>query len=427
MNIFKRLGVAIDFFRNVDSGKLFQSLLGERNISFLGGFTFTDGSQKLFLREGYAKNSDVYSINRKIAQTAALIPWKLYDVKAKGERELVTEGELFQLLKCPNRLQTKVEYTELAITYLNVTGNSYTAGSKAEGMGEVIREFTNLPSDETEIILGNVIDPIFGYQVNGVRTVRFEKDEVMHVKYSNPAGQDEERLVGMSPLQAGNRVLQTGNNQQEASASILKNKGASGILTSDGERSFNKEQGEELQSAWDKKASGATRYGKILATSAQLRYLQIGMSPTDLRLIENQVITLRQLCNIYSVDSSLFNDPANKTFNNRKEATKALYTESVLPTLGLLIEGLNIWLLPAWSARDNKNYLLEPDVQSINALREDINELSKRVSQQRKDGIISGNEARDILGYDSSEVDGMDDIIISSGTKPIDQDENSTE
>ena len=151
------------------------------------------------------------------------------------------------------------------------------------------------------------------------------------------------------------------------------------------------------------------------------------MSPTDLRLIENQVITLRQLCNIYSVDSSLFNDPANKTFNNRKEATKALYTESVLPTLGLLIEGLNIWLLPAWSARDNKNYLLEPDVKSIQALREDINELSKRVSQQRKDGIISGNEARDILGYDPSEVDGMDDIIISSGTKPIDQDENGTE
>ncbi len=57
----------------------------------------------------------------------------------------------------------------------------------------------------------------------------------------------------------------------------------------------------------------------------------MAMSSADLQLIEKGVITLRAMCNVFGLDSSLFNDPANKTFNNRKEAEKSLFTNAVIP------------------------------------------------------------------------------------------------
>ena len=55
------------------------------------------------------------------------------------------------------------------------------------------------------------------------------------------------------------------------------------------------------------------------------------MSPTDLKLLEGQINNLRTICNIYGLDSSLFNDPENKTFSNRKEAQIAAYTDTYIP------------------------------------------------------------------------------------------------
>ena len=55
------------------------------------------------------------------------------------------------------------------------------------------------------------------------------------------------------------------------------------------------------------------------------------MCSTDLQLLEKGVVNLRSICSVYGVDSSLFNDPANQTYNNRKEAEKALYTNAIIP------------------------------------------------------------------------------------------------
>ncbi len=57
----------------------------------------------------------------------------------------------------------------------------------------------------------------------------------------------------------------------------------------------------------------------------------MAMSATDLQLVNSDVVTLRAVCNVFGLDSSLFNDPANKTFNNRKEAEKALFTNAIIP------------------------------------------------------------------------------------------------
>lgn len=378
---FQKALLSITNFRDLSANKYFQSLVLSPLL-----FIFTKLNFRKAVDEGYGKNVDVYSITSQISRVAAAIPIKLFDVKADGTKEEVKDSELNALLVCPNRLQLWSEYVEEALTYLLLTGNTYTAGTEAIGMGEgVWRELTPLPAHITRPITGDAINPISGYLVDFDQTTRYSFEEVMHIKYFNPTADREQMLVGMSPLQAGSQNLDASNLLQTAEASILVNKGASGIITSGSDMALRGKDKEKLQNEWSNDADGASKMGKIIAHTGDLKFIQLGMSPTDLKILESSVLKLRNFCNIYGVSSQLFNDPANKTFNNLKEAEKAFITKAVIPLYKRFIEGLNVWLLPAWSKRENKNFTLEIDTSDIEVLQEDKDKRAQRSERKSKE------------------------------------------
>ena len=104
------------------------------------------------------------------------------------------------------------------------------------------------------------------------------------------------------------------------------------------------------------------------------------MSSADLQLLEKGVINLRAMCNVFGLDSSLFNDPANKTFNNRKEAEKALYTNAVQPTLDKVEAELNRWFVPSHYPAGNVR--LRFDYSEVAALQTD------QKTEAEKDKIV---------------------------------------
>ena len=93
-----------------------------------GAFRFQDYNATNVIKDGYAKNADLYSIVRKISTSASTIPLKLYDIKADGEKEIITEGDLYNLLQQPNRLQTFTEFLDESMIYLLLSVNNYFKG-----------------------------------------------------------------------------------------------------------------------------------------------------------------------------------------------------------------------------------------------------------------------------------------------------------
>lgn len=376
MNIFQKLALkAASFtgaFDKIDDNKAYQT------YQYTGGFSFSSFDEEYIINKGYAGNADLYAIVNKIASTGAAVPLDLYEINAAGEKELITDGELFDLIQQPNRLQTKDEFIQEALMFLLLSGNSYSSGYRALGMGDQIRELNNLPPQYMQIEGGDMANPIKCYWYNEMYNTKFEADDIMHVRYANPKGQGIDRLYGLSPLQAGNNALQSSNNTYDAKGNIIKNHGVSGILTSNSEKSLNPENGKKIQDAWEAKNSNPKKFGRTLVTSAQLQFIQMGLSPTDLQLIENGVIDLRTLCNIYSVPSQLFNDVSGTTFNNMLEAKKSLYTESVLPNLNLFLSNFNNWFINSWSVAENKNYCVEANTSGIEALQKDQREEAEK-------------------------------------------------
>ena len=114
---------------------------------------------------------------------------------------------------------------------------------------------------------------------------------------------------------------------------MVKNQGVRGIVSSQGDRVMTPKEAEQLQAKFNKDHLGVNNFAKINMTSAQIAYTQMGMTADQLKVVESGVLTDRQLCNAFKVSSRLYNDPANSTFNNMKEANKSFYTKAVIPTL----------------------------------------------------------------------------------------------
>ena len=326
------------------------------------------------INEGYASVSDLYAIVRKIAQTGASMNLQVYKI-VNDEYELQESGELFDLILQPNKYQNQYEFKENALTNLLVSGNVFMTGQEFVGFGDVFKELKLLapqyidiqytPSEDGYDLVSYVYELEAYYK-------KLDPEYVKHIKYYNPTDFGVQSGWGLSPIHAGYLSMKSARDLNIAEASILANKGASGILTNKGDYPLDSDEAEQIQKAIDKRISGARKFGKIIATNASVEYIQMGMSPTDLQLIESGVVKLRQLCNLYGVDSSLFNDPANKTYNNRKEATKSLYTEAVIPSLQKFVWGLNEFVVPAYNKKDNAQYIIKIDKSKIPDLYEDM-------------------------------------------------------
>lgn len=349
-----------------------------------GGFSFSHHKFEKLLNEGYASNSDVYSIINRIAITGAAIPYKVTNTKRNGEIEVITSGNFYDSIHQPNKNQNKIEFVGEALGYQLGSGNEIMYGSEAAGMG-IISSVNVVP---TPIIRTKVLgERFFGNDILYKALNRKGKLEpltrelVKHIKYFNPTKKGVEEQMGLSPLQAAFQSLESSNEIMNASASAFKNRGSNGVISNNSNNPMDDTQSKSLQEVVNNKIGGSGNFNGIAATSANITYTPFGISPGDLKLVENGILPMRQLCNAYNADSSNFNDPDNKKFSNVQEGDKNFYTKAVIPPTNRHLEGYKELILPGWNKKDNANYNIELDLSKIEALQSDQN---KRVEKQLK-------------------------------------------
>ena len=142
----------------------------------------------------------------------------------------------------------------------------------------------------------------------------------------------------------------------------------------------------------------------------------MGMNAVDMALNEGQMLTVRQLCNIYNFPSELLNDKELNRFNGNKEAKKAAITNTVLPELRLDRDSLNSWYLEPYRVSDRKDYYLDFEINDFPELQEDLEKLWSRVDNSWE---LTPNERREMKGFDKDPKPEMDVQWIPSNLIPI--------
>ena len=401
--------------------------------------------KEAFVKGAYENNALIYSIINLITRAASVVPWVVYEVtdeksfsqykrlpseirvknlikseslKRKGLEEVVN-SKLAELIQRPNPEQGQAEFIENALGFKLITGDSYIHGVEADS---VFQELYVMPAHITEIISsGRLEDVVKGYKVRGYSyDITLPYESVLHIKYWNPDYQSPgSHLYGMSPLRAARSVITQSNDTYTANQRALQNMGAEGMLALDEEGNITPEQLGQLQQDLKSRAEGPENYKKILINTMKWKWVQFGISPVDLNIIESQKMSMRDLCSVYGISSELLNDPDNKTNTNKKESRKSLYEDRVLPELDSLRDELNRWLVPAYSKRDGIQYYIDYDMSAIPALADDLDKISERIA--RIDDLTP-NEKREALGYGRIDDEIYDRIWYPMNKVPVDGD-----
>lgn len=379
-----------------------------------------------FVKEGFCSNTDVFSVVNDIAKTASTLPKGVRDIRTK---EPIDDTPFHEYMARPNveKMLTWEDLNYQQIVWLLITGNSFLINQESFGMNAITSDIGPTPFVDIIINQDDYFDPVNHYLLNMSRQYRFEKEEMMHVKFYNPCDFADLKAAqyGMSPLMAARFVTQTGNDRWEANASVLQNKGMIGVLTDKSEYPMTNEEYEQYQEKGLERIGGAGKFGQVYFSRKNLDFVQMAMSTVDLQLLETGPVTLRALCNQYGVDSSIYNDPQNKTFNNRTEAEKSYYTKGIMPINKKFDAGYTMNVLPK-VMKNSSRYEVYTDYSKVEALQKDKLNEAKYWEILVKTGVQSATQAAIALGHDEPDETAKALIGGSSNTNNNEPEEQQT-
>ena len=342
-------------------------------------FRFKGGAaDNQLIEEGYVSNADLYSIISTLCEIGSDVPF-LVEQKTADGWELDEQSKLNDLINKPNEYTTGKDFRYNSLNYLLNTGDIF--------WYKTISSFDLVT--ETTLFESNLIDLLFD-AYGEVKTIQYSKnnttqsdylpDEIIHNMYLNPSISGLQSKRGLSPLQAGYAAMISSNNRGVASASMLENGGAANLISSGSEMVMTEDERKAVQDETDKKLGGSNKFGKNVVTTAAISVNSLGMSSQQMQMLEGTVIDRRSLCNIFKVDSSLFNDKDASTYNNMQTVSKAVYTRAVIPNNNKIISGYSS-IIPAYNSFENKELRIVQDLSNIEALPQDQLVLAEKNSK----------------------------------------------
>jgi HK97 family phage portal protein len=165
----------------------------------------------------------------------------------------------------------------------------------------------------------------------------------------------------------------------------------SGALVAKEGTTLGEEQFSRLREQIESQYGGSTNAGRPMLLENGLEWQQMGLSPTDMSILETKFSAARDVALALGVPPQLLGIPGDATYSNYKEARLAFYEDTVLPLLGYIMATFNeVFEEPFNGAK------IVPDLDSIPAIAEKRQELWDAVDKSRE---LTINEKREAKGY----------------------------
>jgi HK97 family phage portal protein len=358
-------------------------------LSLTGKPVWTPRDYERMTRAGFARNAVAYRCVRMIAESAASVPWVLFD----GESE-VTAHPLLDLLARPNPAETGAGLMEQMYGYLQTSGNAYLEAAR---VGGEIRELYALRPDRVKVIpTASGWPQGYEYAVNG-QSVRFARapdgfTPVLHMKLFNPLNDH----YGMSPAEAAQTAIDIHNASADWGKALLDN-GArpSGALVykgTDAAPNLSDQQFARLKEELEAQYQGAQNAGRPLLLEGGLEWRPLSLSPDEMDLSGVRYAAAREIALAFGVPPMLLGIPGDATYNNYREANLAFWRQTALPLVARTAQALTNWLGP----RFGDGVRLSFDADAVDALNVERESLWSRVGAA---DYLTTDEKRAAVGY----------------------------
>lgn len=355
-------------------------------------------------REGYENVSTVFRCINLISKTAAMIALGVFQESDDGD-ELIPNHPFITKLRRPNPLQGRSAFLKYWITSLLVGGRAF-IWAVPSSTGEILELWVLSPSN-VQVNLGERFGMIhsFDWNYNG-NTISLPPEHVLYTWFPNPRDQ----MLPISPLKAAAQEVDITNEGLRWNISLLANAARPNFyihMSEKSEAGITDPQYEQLKHQLKTEYSGSKNIGKTpILRIPGLQLTPFGWSPQDMHWLEGLDKADVRIANVFDVPPELVG--AQKTYENFAVADRVLITQAVLPILELFVDELNNWLMLGLDEKEFLGVLKD----KIKQLQDDQDSISKRITTEVQNGIVTRNEARVALKYPKSD-DPMADILTS--------------
>ena len=382
--------------------------LSQAVLSFLRGDSADTWKKKGFKQlsaDGYESCSTVYACVDRICKCIRPIEILLYDMKNRKEPKEVENHEALNLIRKPNEKTSWQNFINTIAAQLLIGGNCYLLKIEANSR---IKELWTLRPDTIRINeKGN-------YEYESVAgKITYTPEQIVHIKTFHPTDDRE----GLAQTGVAGISIDENMEGKRWTAAVMKNSGVpSGVLKSIEPLdtiTFN-----SLEKKLEDKTIGS-RKGRPLILEGGLEWQQVSISPRDMEWMNSRKFSTVEICSIYGVPPELIGYPEFRTYNNVAEAKQELYIQTALPLLDFILEQLNVHIISKYYGLNELWY----DQDSIQALRTNVDQLWTRVMSAKREGLLSLNEARLVIGYKTVKYGNV--IYDSMGRVPVATDDDA--
>ena len=398
------------------------------------------GRSGIYMNRGVAGNDTIYSALRILLDKtteAPLLLNEIKDEKAYNSRlqiksfddhkiikhrllslkamEEITKDPILDLLDNPNSYQSNIEFWEAFWGWYYAYGDAYVfglqPGEESRNAGKPIELHVIPASIVTKQYGGDIWQPTITYQFM-IRGVEFKlgQDDIWNLSQWNPTT-GMPYGDGLSPLQAGDKVITKAGLSAEAQASAFKNGGRITVLSGDPTKgSLTPVQMDAMKQHINDQMKGAHNNGNKVFTNGYVNAQMIGDTIRDMSMIEGDNADRARQAILMGVDPILLGDKSASSYNNASEAYKGLVRNRVVSALNKRDKSLSEWLLPKFG---NENRALCSDISYYSELQPDYAIVSSYVSNPKL--ILKSNEIRVLFGFDTENNPNYEKAIVPSG------------
>jgi hypothetical protein len=214
---------------------------------------------------------------------------------------------------------------------------------------------------------------------------------------------------GLSPVEAGAYAIDQLNESMAWLQALLQNSARpSGALVLKDGGSLSDDNFNRLKSQIEEQYSGSRNAGRPMLLEGGLDWKQMGLSPSDMGIIEAKFSAARDVALAFGVPPMLLNIPGDNTYSNYKEARLAFWEDTVLPLTNMILNDWNNWLAQPYGVEIRAN------MDEIPAIAEKRQQLWQMADASND---LTINERRAMKGYEP--IPGGDTILINASQIPL--------
>ncbi len=378
-NFFHRIGNFISKKKTVD----FETLS-------TGSYQFSNGLEDFFdalnLRT-FRESLYLFIGVSMIRETVSSIPLEMYQIlNIDGDSQEIYDDPFLDVLSRPNNTQTQKEFWKLAIAHYLLAGEAFWYMERTDEKA-IPTAIVNMRPDAVQIVFAADKVTIVGYnfnQING-QVIHLLPFEVLHIKNIDPINPGR----GIGVIRPATSRIITEKEASRHQSMTFRNQGKPDVAVFT-EQDLTDEMIEEAQRRWQKKF-GSDKGSQVALFGNGTKSMQmLNTSPKDMDFIPSMNFLRDDILAVMHIPKAMItSDDVNLA--NAQVARIIYVKEACMPILDVFLDVINNKLLVDM---DNDRFL------SYDCpVNEDRETLLKESTQLKQAGIITIDEARDLMNY----------------------------